>query len=48
LFAAPLAVLWLGEKINSQFIVGAIVIALGVFIAEYKRTKLSKIKTEKI
>lgn len=42
LFATPLAVLWLGEKITSQFIVGAVVIALGVFIAEYKRTRLSK------
>lgn len=44
LFAMPLAVLWLGEKVNSQFIVGAIVIAVGVFVAEYKRTKLSKIE----
>lgn len=44
LFAAPLAVLWLGEKINSRFIAGGITIALGVVIAEYKKTKLSKIE----
>jgi drug/metabolite transporter (DMT)-like permease len=36
-FAAPLAVFWLGEKITIPFIIGALVIGLGVFIAEYKR-----------
>jgi drug/metabolite transporter (DMT)-like permease len=36
IFAAPLAVLWLGETITTPFIIGAIVIAIGVIIAEYK------------
>ena len=36
LFAAPLAVFWLGEKITATFMLGAIVIAIGVFLAEYK------------
>jgi drug/metabolite transporter (DMT)-like permease len=35
-FAAPLAVLWLKETVNLPFILGAIIIALGVLIAEYK------------
>ena len=37
LFAAPLGVFWLGEKITPPFITGALLIALGVIIAEYKR-----------
>jgi len=37
LFAAPLAILWLGESITPLFIVGSSVIALGVFIAETKK-----------
>lgn len=40
-FSAPLAVLWLGEKITFPFAVGAVVIVLGVIIAEYKRKKLA-------
>lgn len=46
LFSAPIAVLWLGEKINSQFIAGAVTIAIGVIVAEYKSTKLSKVEKE--
>lgn len=38
-FAAPLAVLWLGEKITPIFIIGAIIIAIGVFIAEVKKKR---------
>ena len=38
-FAAPLAVLWLGEKITPIFIIGAIVIAIGVAIAEMKKKR---------
>lgn len=34
LITTPLAVLWLGEQITASFIIGAIVIATGVFIAE--------------
>ena len=37
LFAAPLAVFWLGEKITYTFFVGAVIIAAGVIIAEYKK-----------
>lgn len=46
LFATPLAVLWLGEKVSYQYVVGAIVIAIGVIIAEIKRTRLSKISRQ--
>lgn len=46
LFAAPLAVLWLGEKITFSYIVGAIIIAIGVVIAEIKRTKLSRVESK--
>lgn len=35
-FAAPLAVIWLGEKITLPFLTGASFIALGVFLTEYK------------
>lgn len=35
-FAAPIAVLWLKENITASFMVGAAIITLGVFIAEYK------------
>lgn len=37
IFAAPLAVFWLKEKITPIFVIGAIVIVLGVIIAEYKK-----------
>ncbi len=43
-FAVPLAVFWLGESITATFIVGAILIATGIIIAEYKK-KSSKFKT---
>lgn len=36
---APLAVYWLGEKITPTFVVGAVLIAIGVIIAEVKRKK---------
>ncbi|NTV79075.1 MAG: EamA family transporter [Clostridiales bacterium] len=39
IFAAPLAVIWLGEKITPVFIIGAIIIAVGVFIAEVKKKR---------
>jgi drug/metabolite transporter (DMT)-like permease len=32
--AAPVAVLWLGEKITLPFLIGAGIIALGVFLTE--------------
>lgn len=37
IFAAPLAVFWLGETITPIFIIGAIIITLGVILAESKR-----------
>ncbi|MBI5620364.1 DMT family transporter [Candidatus Gottesmanbacteria bacterium] len=37
IWAAPLALWWLGEKITLPFVIGACVIATGVIIAEYKR-----------
>ena len=37
IWAAPLALFWLGEKITLPFIIGAAVIATGVVIAEHKR-----------
>lgn len=38
-FGTPLAVVWLKEKITTPFIFGAIIIALGVIIAEYKKRR---------
>ncbi len=38
-FAAPLAVLWLGEKITLPFLLGASIIFLGVFLTEFKPKK---------
>lgn len=38
-FAAPLAVVWLGEKITPTFIFGGIIITLGVLIAETKKRR---------
>lgn len=39
LWAAPLSLWWLGETITQQFFIGAGLIAIGVLIAEYKRSK---------
>jgi len=37
IFAAPVALFWLKEKITLPFLTGAVIIALGVFLAEIKR-----------
>jgi drug/metabolite transporter (DMT)-like permease len=37
IFSAPLAVILLGEVITMPFVIGALIIALGVFIAEYRK-----------
>jgi drug/metabolite transporter (DMT)-like permease len=37
--AAPIAVIWLGEKITSLFILGAVIIIFGVVIAEWKKRR---------
>jgi len=42
LFAAPLAVFWLKESLTSTYLLGGMVIAIGVFIAEFKKAKRSK------
>lgn len=39
IFAAPLAVIWLGEKITPIFIIGGIIIVIGVVIAEIKKKR---------
>ncbi|MEK7113152.1 MAG: DMT family transporter, partial [Patescibacteria group bacterium] len=39
IFATPLAVIWLKEKISTPFLIGAFVIGLGVLIAELKPSR---------
>lgn len=39
IFSLPLAVLWLGEKLTTNSIIGGIIIALGVVIAEIKKKR---------
>jgi drug/metabolite transporter (DMT)-like permease len=39
IFSLPIAVLWLGEKITPMFIIGAVIIAIGVAIAEIKKKR---------
>ncbi len=41
-FAAPFAVLWLKEVVTLPFLLGAGVIALGVFLSEYKPRRLAR------
>lgn len=43
IFAAPLAVFWLKEKITVPFIIGAFVVAMGVFVAEYRSSRRRKV-----
>lgn len=38
-FGIPLAVVWLNEKITIPIIIGSIIIAIGVFLAEYKKKR---------
>ena len=38
LFTIPLAIFWLGESLSTSFIIGAIIIAFGLVIAEYKHS----------
>lgn len=37
LFSAPIAILWLKEKLTLPFLVGAIIIIVGIFIAETRK-----------
>lgn len=41
-WAAPLAFFWLGERVTPGFLFGALMIAAGVVIAEYKRRQIRK------
>lgn len=38
-FGTPLSVIWLKEKITTTFIIGSIVIAIGVILAEWKKKR---------
>jgi drug/metabolite transporter (DMT)-like permease len=44
IIATPLAVVWLREKITFPFVVGAVVIALGVIIAELKKRRYRNLR----
>lgn len=39
IFALPLAVIWLGEKVTTTYIIGGIIIIIGVAIAEIKKKR---------
>lgn len=39
LWGAPLSILWLGESLSMPFIIGAVIIGIGVIFAEYKGRK---------
>lgn len=41
IFSTPLAVLWLGEKITPLFIIGGVIIAIGVIVAEIKKKSVA-------
>ena len=41
IFAAPLAVVWLGEKVTPLYIFGALIVAFGVIIAEIKKKSVA-------
>jgi len=44
IFSAPLAVFWLKEKITNSFALGAVLVTIGVLIAEYKRHRIAHLK----
>jgi drug/metabolite transporter (DMT)-like permease len=39
IFGIPLSILWLKEKITPPFIIGSVIIAIGVFLAEFKKKR---------
>lgn len=39
IFGAPLSILWLKEKINTPFIIGGVIIIIGVALAEWKKRR---------
>ncbi len=46
-WSIPISVIWLGEKVDTATIIGALLIAMGVFIAEYRKPKPSLFTTKK-
>lgn len=42
IFSVPLAVFWLGESLTPTFIIGAFLIATGVFVAERKKKRTNQ------
>lgn len=42
IFAIPLAILWLGEKVYSSLFIGAIFVVVGVSLAELKRARKAR------
>lgn len=42
-FSLPLAVLWLGEKITPIYVLGGVIIAIGVVIAEIKKRRYNSV-----
>lgn len=42
IWAMPLSILWLGEKVTTGFLIGASIIAVGVIIAEHKQKSSKK------
>ena len=42
IFAMPLAVIWLKESITPAFVISAVLITIGVVIAEYKKSRYNK------
>ncbi len=48
IFSTPLAILWIGEKITPMFVIGAVIIATGVVIAEVKKKRYNSSSESKI
>lgn len=42
IFATPLAIIWLKEKVSSGFTLGVIIMILGIVIAQYKTKSLAR------
>lgn len=42
-FATPIAALWLGEKITATFLLGALIIGIGISLAEYNKSFFTKL-----
>src|SRR4030042_1335832 len=41
ILSIPIAVLWLNEKVSITFLLGAIIISVGIFVAEFKRRSVA-------